>query len=175
MGHRTLVALTSALLLAATAAAHARIQSFHAKLDGKTVPTNTGSGATGLATIRVDTAKNVVSIDLRVKGITLDGLWDNLVSAPIGPIHFHQYASAERGDNDVSLALPLPFGPSYKATKDGFRVTIKQLPFVATAQLVKSTATINEFVAALQSGRIVLNVHTDRHNDGEISGTLRPR
>jgi CHRD domain len=175
MGNRGLVALATALLCSATTSAYAQIRSFRAELTGKAAPTNTGSSASGVATVRVDTVKSLVSIDLRVEGITLDELWDNLVSAPIGPIHFHQYGSTRRGDSDVSLALPLPYGPAYKATKSGFRVTIKQLPYATTSQLVKSTATIDEFVAALQSGRIVLNIHTDRNNDGEISGTLQPR
>jgi CHRD domain len=173
MPRPTCFPLLAGLLLMGTLPTQAATLTFRAQLTGTAAPTNTGSNARGTAILRVNTAKQVVSIDLRVNGITLDGLWDNLVKAPVGPIHLHQYGSKDHGADDVKLALPLPYGPSYRSTKTGFRVRLENHPYAAGAQLVQSTATIDQFVAALREGRIVLNIHTDRNNEGEISGTVR--
>jgi hypothetical protein len=160
-----------AIAAAATACpAEARILRFHANLDGKYGTEPTGSAATGHAAIRVDTAARRVSVDLKVDGITIDNLWDKLVAAPIGPIHFHQYATPTAA-NSV-LALPLPFGPAYRPTKAGLRVRMKDFDYASDAALVKSTLSFDDFLAAIKSGLIVLNVHTDKFNPGEISGLV---
>jgi len=113
-----------------------------------------------------------VSVDLDVNGITIDDLWDTLVRAPIGPIHFHKYANAAGGDS--VLALPLPFGSDYHATKWGLKVRMRNYDYVAGAALVKSTLSFDDFVAGMKNGLIVLNVHTDQFNPGEISGLVVP-
>ena len=77
--------------------AQAEILTFRAKLDGKYGADATGSAATGSARIKVDTERRLVSVDMNVEGITIDALWDNLVAAPIGPIHFHKYAAPAGG------------------------------------------------------------------------------
>ena len=165
----------SSLLLALSAAlssapAHAKTLTFHAALDGKYGSAPTGSAATGRAEIKVDTARQTISVDLTVKGITPDQLWDQLVAAPIGPVHLHKYATAAGGDS--VLVVPLPYGPDYKATKNGMRVTTKNHEYAAGAALLKSTLTFDDFVAAMQGGLIVLNIHTDAFNPGEISGRV---
>jgi hypothetical protein len=168
--------MLAALLAAAAAAAFAavpasaEILTFHAKLDGKYGAEPTGSAATGKARIRVDTERRRVSVDLDVKGITTEALWDKLVAAPIGPIHFHKYATP--AGRDSVLVLPLPYGADYRATKRGLRVTMKDYDYVAGAKLLKSTLTFEDFVAALRGGLVILNVHTDAHNPGEISGRV---
>ena len=103
--------------------AQAEILTFHARLDGKYGTEPTGSAATGKARIRVDTERRRVSVDMDVRGITVDALWDKLVAAPIGPIHFHKYATAAGGDS--VLVLPLPYGADYRPTRNGLRVTMK--------------------------------------------------
>ena len=37
-----------------------------------------------------------------------------------------------------------------------------------------STESLEEFVGALEQGRVGLNIHTDKCNDGEISGEVVP-
>ena len=157
-------------IFAAALPAQAELLKFHAALDGKYGPSPTGSPATGRATIRVDTATKRVSVDMAVGGITIDDLWDQLVAAPIGPVHFHKYATAAGGDS--ALALPLPFGVGYRQTATGFQVSAKDYDYVAGAALLKSTLSFDDFVAAMKSGLVVLNVHTDKHNPGEISGLV---
>ena len=171
MSARIIFAL--AAFIAAVAAplpASAKVLKFHAVLDGKYGAEPSGSAATGRATVRVDTAAKRVSVELDVTGITVDQLWDRLVAAPIGPIHFHKYATAAGGDSE--LALPLPFGLGYRPTARGMHVTMKDYDYVAGAALLKSTLSFDDFVAGMKGGLIVLNIHTDKFNPGEISGLV---
>jgi hypothetical protein len=166
--------LAAALILAAAvsaaAPAEAKTLSFHAALDGKSGPEPTGSAATGKAKIKVDTDRKRVSVDMDVDGIMIPQLWAKLVAAPIGPIHFHKYASAAGGPS--VLVLPLPFGATYRATPRGLHVKMVNYDYAAGAKLLGSTLSFEDFVAAMRSGLVVLNVHTDRFNPGEISGKV---
>ena len=170
---RPIPSLLSALTLGAAsitaAPLAARTLAFHAVLVGNAGSTQTGSTATGKARVRVDTARQRVSVDLAVTGLTIDDLWDNLVAKPAGPIHFHEYPA---GGGDATLVLPLPFGATYHKTATGFRVEMKDYDYAAGAKVLGSTTTFDTFVASLQAGRVILNVHTDRFNGGEISGTV---
>jgi hypothetical protein len=169
------IAFVLAAFVAAVASplpASAKVLKFHATLDGKYGSEPSGSPATGRATVRVDTATRRVSVELDVTGITVDQLWDRLVAAPIGPIHFHKYATAAGGDSE--LALPLPFGLGYRPTSRGMHVTMKDYDYVAGAALLKSTLSFDDFVAGMKGGLIVLNIHTDKFNPGEISGLVVP-
>ncbi|MDB5692880.1 MAG: hypothetical protein JWO81_1943 [Alphaproteobacteria bacterium] len=163
-----LFALTAGLAFAAPA--EAKIMNFHAALDGKTGPDPTGSDATGKAKIRVDTDRKLVSVDMNVDGITIPQLWAKLVARPIGPIHFHKYADASGGAS--VLVLPLPFGPNYRSTAHGIHVKMVNYDYAAGAKLLNSTLSFEDFVAAMKSGLVVLNIHTDKFNPGEISGKV---
>ena len=154
------------------APSQAKILKFNATLDGNYGPEPTHSSATGHAEVRVNTVTHRVSVDLDVTGIAVEDLWDKLVAAPIGPIHFHKYATPDGGDS--VLALPLPFGPNYHSTKRGLHVTMKDYDYVAGAALLKSDLSFDDFVAGLEYGLIVLNIHTDKFNPGEISGLVVP-
>jgi hypothetical protein len=168
--------LGSFLVLAAGAGAHsaqAEVLAFHATLDGKSGADATGSAATGTARITADTESRRVSVDLTLDGITMDALWDRLVAAPIGPVHFHKYATPEGGD--AVLVLPVPFGAGYSATPTGLRVTMSEYDYAAGAKLLNSKLTFEDFVAAMRSGLVVLNVHTDAFNPGEIRGVVAER
>ena len=168
---RTAIAFAALAATAlAPAPAFAKTLKFNVALDGKYGKEPTGSAATGRAKVRVDTVAKRVSVDMDVAGITVDQLWDTLVAAPIGPIHFHKYATAAGGDS--VLALPLPYGGDYSATPRGIRVKMRDYDYVAGAKIVGSTLSFEDFVAGMQSGLIVLNVHTDKHNPGEISGLV---
>jgi len=172
MSARTICAAAIAAALALPSPAQAKLLKFHAMLDGNYGSEPSHSPATGRATVRVDTATKRVSVELEVKGITTDQLWDTLVAAPIGPIHFHKYATAAGGDSE--LALPLPFGLGYRPTATGMHVSMKDYDYVAGAALLKSTLSFDDFVAGMKGGLIVLNIHTDKYNPGEISGLVVP-
>jgi hypothetical protein len=163
----TLLAVAAGL---GAAPAQAEILTFRAKLDGKYGAEPTGSAATGTARIKVDTERRLVSVDMNVEGITIEALWDTLVAAPIGPIHFHKYATAAGGDS--VLALPLPYNKDYRATSRGIKVKMRDYDYVAGAKVVGSTLSFDDFLAGMKSGLIILNVHTDAHNPGEISGLV---
>lgn len=157
----------------ATAAPPAHDVAYHAVLRGDTASTSTGSKATGEAHVTVDPVAQTIDFTLNVTGITIDQLWDTLVAAPIGPIHFHIYASHDHSASDTSaLLLPAPFGPSYVPTADGFTVTVKDYPYAQGAALLQSDRSFADFVAALDNGAVVLNIHTDAFQPGEISGDV---
>ncbi|WP_296616313.1 CHRD domain-containing protein [Sphingomonas sp.] len=165
-----LIVLTAVAAVAIATPAAAKTESFRATLDGTAIPTTTGSPAHGKVTVKVDTKSQRVSVELDVQGITLDQLNDALVAKPIGPVHFHQYRSAD----DVEAVLPVPYGANYRATKDGFHVSMRDYSYAEGAKLLNDQDTFEEFVDALNAGKIVINVHTDKFPDGEISGKVLP-
>ncbi len=170
VSRRILCCLTAVSVGGVAVPAQAEVLAFRSKLDGVYGADATGSAATGSARIKVDTKRQRVSVDLTVDGITIDALWDKLVAAPVGPVHLHKYATPDATAS--VLVLPLAFGADYRATKNGLRVTMKDYDYLAGAKLVGSTLTFDEFVAAMESGLVILNVHTDKHNAGEISGRV---
>lgn len=165
-----LIALTAVTALAVASPAFAKTQSFRGILNGTAIPTTTGSPAHGKVAIKVDTKTQRVSVELDVQGITLDQLNDALVAKPIGPVHFHQYRTAD----DVEAVLPVPYGANYRATKDGFHVSMRNYSYAEGAKLLNDQDTFEEFVNALNAGKIVINIHTDKFPDGEISGKVMP-
>jgi hypothetical protein len=171
MSGRTTFAFLLLIVAAAGTAtpSQAEILKFHVNLDGK-YGAATGSPATGRAAVLVNTATKRVSVDLNVDGITTDQLWTNLVQRPIGPIHFHKYDGA----GGAVLALPLPYGATYHPTKSGIHVVMDDFDYASDAALVKTSASFDEFVADMKNGSIVLNVHTNKFNAGEISGLVVP-
>jgi len=165
-----LIVLAAVTAIAIATPAAARTESFHAALDGTAIPTTTGSPAHGRVTVKVDTKSQRVSVELDVQGITLDQLNDALVAKPIGPVHFHQYRTAD----DVEAVLPVPYGANYRATKTGFHVSMRNYAYAEGAKLLNDQDTFEEFVDALNAGKIVINIHTDKFPDGEISGKVMP-
>lgn len=141
---------------------------FTAALRGDKDPTNTGSKAAGDAKIVVDTAVQTVDVDLKVTGIKFQDFFDQVHHAPVGPIHMHHYGAK----GEVTLVMPFPMGPTYAETKDGFTVTVRDYPYATGAKIVQTPLTFDQFLAALQAGIVVLNIHTDKFNQGEISGTV---
>lgn len=164
-----LLAAAAAMMLAGPAAA--KTLSYAATLTGSATTSPSGSPARGKAVIKVDTKTQRVSVELDVTGIPLDGLNDALVAKPIGPVHFHEYRNPE----DVEAVLPVPFGANYTSTKLGFHVSMRNYPFEDGVKLLNSGEKFDEFVNALDAGRIVLNIHTDKFPDGEISGKVLPK
>jgi hypothetical protein len=173
---RRTVTLFAALACLAAVPAQAKQLFFTATLSGDKMPTMTGSKAVGLAHIVVDTDAKTVDMTLDVKGIKVAQLWDKLVKAPIGPVHLHAYGAPHDHSNPGSstLALPFPYGASYAGTVDGFRIVEKDYPYAIGAASVKSDTSFDDFVAAMEQGKIVLNIHTNAQTDGEISGEVVP-
>ncbi len=146
---------------------------YTATLNGNSVSINTGSSATGTATVSVDRAAKTVALMLEVTGLSTESLWDQLVAAPIGPIHLHRYVNGDVTDNSQSvLALPFPFGPNYVETASGFRIESGALDYATAVTPIQGAVDFDAFVAALESGSIVLNIHTDAFNNGEINGVV---
>jgi CHRD domain len=169
--HTVFALIASALFSAAPVAA--KIVEYRAELNGQSPTISTGSSARADAWITVDTAKKTVAIRLNVIGLSVDSLWDKLVKAPIGPIHLHQYASGNLADaNSSELAFPLTYGPSYKPTRDGFRVRTGPLDYAKAVAPLSASISFEAFIAALEKGTVVLNIHTDAFNGGEINGLV---
>jgi hypothetical protein len=172
---RTMATGLGALALMAAAPAQAHDLAFTAQLRGDKAPTVTGSKATGVARIVVHTHTQTVDVAIDVAGLTPDDLWTKLKGAPIGPIHLHLYGSRDRsGAGAVSLVMPVPYGAAYAPTAKGFQVRMTALPFATGAALVGTDQSFDQFVGDLQTGRVVLNIHTNRFTDGEISGDIAP-
>lgn len=166
-----LAALSAAALIVATAAgAHAADLTFAASLRGDKEPTVTGSKATGTVSIVVHAATQTVDVAVKVSGITPDKFAQHLAHAPVGPMHLHLYEA----NGNVSLVLPFPMGAAFAATADGFTYTRTGYPYAEGAAILKSTVTFDGFVAAMNGGAVVFNIHTEAFKDGEISGTVTP-
>jgi hypothetical protein len=169
---QTLLALITSAALSASPV-NAKITEYRADLNGQSPTISTGSSARANARISVDTAKKTVAIRLNVTGLSVDSLWDKLVKAPIGPIHLHQYANGNLADAGSSeLAFPLPYGPSYKATSTGFRVRTGALDYAKAVAPLGQSISFEAFIAALEKGTVVLNIHTDAFNGGEVNGLV---
>lgn len=170
----SLAVLVAGLALVASPALARRL-AFAATLGGNAAPTDTGSDATGQARIVVDTDSRSVDLTLDVQGITIDELWSRLAASPMGPIHLHRYGSHDRSaDAAVALVLPVPMGPAYSPTPKGFHVVMTAYPYAAGAALLKSDVSFDDFLASMQRGEVVLNIHTNAEHDGEISGEVVP-
>ena len=170
MPDRAAFAVIATIAATLAAPAHSEVLKFHANLDGKYGTEPTGSPATGHANVRIDTVTHRVSVDLHVAGITVDQLWTKLVQRPIGPIHFHNY----HPDGGAELALPLPYGAAYRPESKGMHVVMKDFDYASDAALVNSKLSFDDFIDGIRKGLIVLNVHTNKFNPGEISGLVVP-
>lgn len=169
----------TALVLTIAAPALAGVQHYRATLDGVGGTAVTHSPATGRADIAVDSQTRRVNVRLQIRGLSLDDLLDRMVSAPIGPIHLHIYPARGADGGYVGgslLALPLPYGPGYRAADGGFTVELNDYDFDAAmatmAAANEPVMTFDQFTAALNEGRIVVNIHTDRFGEGEIAGPV---
>ena len=164
------IVFVAVVSLFAVSPAFAAEKVFSAKLSGDVETSKTGSKATGTARIVVDTDKKTVDMTMEFTGLKIADLSDGLVARPMGPIHLHNYLP----NDEVVLVLPAPFGPGYADTPAGFKVTMTDYSYAAGAEVLKSNLSFDAFVAAMASGSVVLNVHTDKFGSGEISGQVQP-
>lgn len=167
--------LAGLALIAAAAPAFAHDLAFAATLRGDKAPTITGSKATGRARIVVHTHTQTVDIALDVAGLGVEDLSRGLRASPMGPIHLHIYGGTDHSPAaDAALVFPVPYGPAYVTSATGFAVRMTGLDYAKGAALVNTQTGFKDFVAALSTGKVVLNVHTNRFGDGEISGDVTP-
>ena len=164
------VAAVAAALALGAAPAGAKTLTFHANLDGVSGPAATGSAATGKARIKVDTDRRRVSVDLAHRGHHRAAALGEAGRCADRADPFPQIC--ERAGGDSVLVLPLPYGPAYRTLPHGLRVKMVDYDYAAGAKLLNSTLSFDDFVAAMKSGLVVLNVHTDKFNAGEISGKV---
>lgn len=158
-------------IMAAVAAlfgtAHAAELRYAANLVGTQYPAETGSAATGQASLTIDTDTQTIDAIVTISGITTEQLAHHLAHSRMGPMHLHRY----QGD-DVTLIMPFPYGATYAETANGFTVTISDYPYADAAQAVRSDLTFEQFVGALGADPIYLNLHTNAFGDGEIAGLV---
>jgi hypothetical protein len=132
--------------------------------------TNSGSHATAHASFDVDTDAQTVSARIVVHGIKMRDLAMHLAHAPMGSMHLHLY----KPNGEVVLIYPFPTGDTYAPTPDGFTVTLAHASYAAGAAILHSDLSFADFKAAMDSGAVVLNIHTEAHPDGEINGHVVP-
>jgi CHRD domain len=163
-----LVAALVGFLVSSAAPALAADVAFTASLSGGDEGTKTGSKATGDARLAVHRATQTVDVALKVVGLKFADLAAHLARAPVGPMHLHLYAA----NGDVSLLLPFPMGPAYVETADGFTLDLVGYKYVDGAKILNSDVSFDDFLAAMKSGAVVFNIHTNKFMDGEISGKV---
>lgn len=163
----------ASIFVALALPAEARDIVYTAALNGQAPTSATGSHATATARMVVHVEAQTVDLSIDTTGLTIDNLWDNLVAAPMGPIHLHLYGSHDHSDaSNVTLILPAPFGPAYVATPTGFTVRMTNYPYATGAAILNSHTSFGDFLTALEHGDVILNIHTDAFHQGEISGAM---
>jgi hypothetical protein len=161
------IALLSALVVLSQSALAGDL-TFKTDLRGDRDPTNTGSKATGAATVVVHEQAQTVDISAKATGISPNDFATHLAHAPVGPMHLHVYAA----NGDVSLLLPFPMSEAYVANATGFAYERKGYAYAEGAAILQSKISFGDFVTALKTGAVVFNIHTNTFGDGEISGKL---
>ncbi len=156
-----------AALAAFAGTAQAAELRYRTTLAGNQYPSETGSAATGVASLTLDTEAQTIDATIAITGISFEQLANHLTHSRMGPMHLHRY----QGD-DVTLIMPFPLGAAYVETATGFTVTIVDYPYADAAAAVNSDLTFAQFIAALAADPIYLNVHTNAFSDGEISGRV---
>ncbi|WP_370541666.1 CHRD domain-containing protein [Actibacterium sp. 188UL27-1] len=127
--------------------------------------------AHGTATLTVDQAAATLDFSLDVIGIDLDGLFDTLVEAPVGPVHLHNAPAGSNGPIMVPLALDTD---TYNDTEDGFGLNVVNLAYGDAAALAGCDLSFGDFVSLLQGSAVYINIHTDAFASGELSGRVSP-
>ena len=167
----TLVAAFMASALMSGSLASASVLTYVSTLtDDQEAPAPTGSSAIGEAILTLDTVAETLAVDLTVTGISVDGLWETLVAAPVGPIHLHNAPVGVNGP----IAVPFPFGGTYSDTAAGFDLNVPTTSYSTLASIAGSPLSFSQFLAELDAGNIYFNVHTDAFNGGEIRGLVTP-
>lgn len=160
--------IAAAVVAMSAASANAVTLAFESNLTGDQEPGGVVTNASGYAKVVVDTDAETVSVNLSVTGITIAGLFDDLVAAPVGPVHLHNAAVGVNGP----IAVPFGFNTfsNYIGTPSGFDLVAENLSYADANGLVGGGLSFDAFLTELQNDRIYFNVHTDDFAGGEIRG-----
>jgi len=166
---RSIMALAAASVLSVASIASAETLTFTGNLDGAQEVPNPGSTfATGVGTLTVDMMTQLLTFSLVVDAINTFQLNDNLVAAPVGPVHLHNAAAGSNGP----IVIPFAFNNvDYQNTPIGFDLNAS-ISYSDAVALSGSSLSFNDFVTALNSGLFYINVHTDTFPGGAIRGQL---
>jgi hypothetical protein len=129
-------------------------------------PTDTGSSAAGLATLRYDPDTDLLSANVLVVGVSRADLID--VGPGLGPIHLHGGAPDQNGGVLVSLGN---IGDWQDVVIDGDVLGIS----LSTGDLdVTGVANLEALLIQTEGSKTYLNLHTQQFGGGEIRGNVPP-
>jgi hypothetical protein len=168
---RTFLAATLVAAAFALPASAAHLKYFTSVLNGaQQVPPNSSS-ATGRASLTLDTRAQTLDFSLSVMGISLDGLNDNFVANPLGPIHLHNGLAGQNG----GVIVPFAFDKmTYAGTASGFDLTVMDFAYDDAIKASGAALSFLDFIGELERDAIYINVHTDAYAGGEIRGQVAP-
>ena len=155
-------------LAMALAPAQAEVLTFAGPLDGAQEVAPGDDDATGFGTVVIDTVAETVSFDLTVAGLSLADLNTGLSNGPLGPVHLHNAPAGQNGP----IIVPFPFGATYTETADGFNLSVSNVSFADAVGISGATLSFTDFVSALLSDNIYINVHSNEFPAGAIRGQL---
>lgn len=104
------------------------------------------------ADVKLSEDGSLLTLNLQVKGVKLDELAAAGKGGALGPIHIHN--APQGGPNFFVLQLP----GQYKATKDGFTLTLKDWKIEAPLGGAKVDAAF--VVSEIRSGKAYIGLHT---------------
>ena len=136
---------------------------YQASLDGAQVIPPTGSLATGLGTITVDSATHLLAFQIS---------WNNLAANPIG-LHIHCCAPVGAGGMLAINFQGFPAATSgvYAQTVDLTVATLYSPPFLAAHGGTAAQAE-SDLLASLAAGNVYLDINNSVFPTGEIRGQL---
>ena len=165
---RNITLITATLTFLAGTASAATL-GFESILSGDQEVPPVVTEASGSAEISVDEDAQTIDFSLAVTGISIDGLFDDLIAAPVGPVHLHNAPIGVNGP----IVIPFAFDPAtYTDTADGFEVNVSDFLFDDAVALSGSLLSFDEFLDDLIIGDYYINVHSDVFTAGEIRGQV---
>jgi len=162
---------TSLALCLTAGAATAGTFTYDSILSGSQEVPAVTTGSAGFATLTVDDADETLDFMLGVVGVSLDGLLDALVAAPVGPVHLHAGVAGVNGPIVVPFAFDLS---TFADTSYGFSLNVNDFAYADAAALSGTDLDFDGFVSSLDASGIYINVHTDAVPSGELRGQLAP-
>lgn len=164
-------ACAALVVMASSSQLAAATYSFTSILSGDQEVPPVSTTSSGSAALSVDSTTQTLSFNLNVVGISLDGLFDALVAAPVGPVHLHNAAAGSNGP----IVVPFAFDPAtYQDTSDGFSLAVTDFAYSDAVAISGSAVSFADFVAGLRAEDYYINVHSDAFNSGELRGQLAP-
>ncbi|MEL6100548.1 MAG: CHRD domain-containing protein [Pseudomonadota bacterium] len=162
-------AAAAALTLFGAIHASAAVFAFDSNLSGDQEVPPVVTPASGSAELKVNDVTETLSFMMSIEGIDLDGLFDDLVAAPVGPVHLHNAPAGSNGP----IVVPFAFNTvDYTDTASGFTLEVEDYAYADAVAISGSTTSFSDFLTGLSSGEYYINVHTDAFGSGELRGQL---